>query len=64
MKNSINTIFNNPFTAIDKANFIRDNEISYEVLPDFFGGCFCKVMVTDSRYINEVVFVASASLRN
>lgn len=55
-------MFPGNFEAITKAAFIRDNAVKYVKLPAFYGQCFCKVMITDSRFANEEVFVASGSL--
>ena len=58
----ISELIQGNFKAIALAEFIRDNNVSYKVLPLNYGHAFCKVQIVDSRFESEVLFVATRSL--
>ncbi len=53
-----------PFNAIQLAHYVRDNKVSYNRLPDFYGGVFCKIEIVDARYQHEFIIVVDRSLRS
>jgi len=58
----ISELFPSPLQAIAKARYIHENDIQYKRLKTFYGGAFCDVEITDSRYEKEVLHVALRSL--
>jgi hypothetical protein len=58
----ISSLFPKHFSAIPLAQYVRNNNVSYIRLPEYYGGAFVAILITDERYEPETLLVAFRQL--